>query len=76
MKHEQGNQRHEEQDTDTRAGWKRGAWCRDAGISIPMSYKLPPEQQPEMVHIGRGCIITESPRDWLARMRRQQQAVA
>lgn len=62
--------------TPTQAGWRIDEWVRLVGISRPMLYKLPLEQQPESVHVGRSRIIRESPARWLKRLAKQQRAAA
>ena len=57
-----------------RAGWPPGTWCRDASISRALYYRLPPNQQPHSVKIGKRRVIRESPAAWLARMAAEQEA--
>jgi hypothetical protein len=52
------------------AGWRRAAWCKAIGISVPMSYRLP--QKPHTVKLGKACIFTESPAAYLERIAQQQ----
>jgi hypothetical protein len=51
-----------------RAGWRVREWCRELGIARSTYYALGPEYAPTAVHVGVMHIITESPRDWLARV--------
>ena len=58
-----------------RAGWeRRNLVPRRTDISRAFLYKLPPEQQPHSVKIGKRRVIRESPADWLARMAAEQDA--
>jgi hypothetical protein len=56
------------------AGWPPTPWCKSAGISRALYYRLPPEQQPHSTKIRKRRIIFESPRDWLMRMAAEQAA--
>ena len=57
-----------------RAGWDAATWCPAPDISRALYYRLPPEQQPHSVKVGKRRIIRESPSDWLARMAAEQEA--
>jgi hypothetical protein len=51
-----------------RAGWRIRPWCAAAGISRSWYYALLEHMRPMALHVGSAHIITESPRDWLARV--------
>lgn len=51
-----------------RVGWKIDDWCRAAGLSRALFYKLPTDQRPQSVTIGTRRIIVEPPREYLAKL--------
>ena len=53
--------------------WSIPSWCSQAGMSEPTYYKLDP--RPHEIRLGdRLKRITESPRDYAERVRKQQAA--
>lgn len=52
-----------------RAGWLLRPWCDSASICPATLYNLPTELRPISIKLGKRRIITESPADWLRRMK-------
>jgi hypothetical protein len=63
-----------EKRSNTRAGWAIPPWCAEAGYSRATLYNLPPHLQPHSVKIRSRRIITESPSEYLARIRALQES--
>jgi ribonuclease PH len=61
---------------ETKAGWSIREFCASIGISVAKFYLLSTDLKPRSVKLAGRVVISEAPREYLARMQLAQQGGA
>lgn len=55
-----------------RTNWTVAQWCREANLSRVWFYRIPEDERPQMVTVGRSKFVIESPERYFQRLFIQQ----